>query len=100
MEGPIYAVQWIEVEFGQRPEGWALFTDVDRCISETKKSCKNGRYAEDGGYYGPVKPLRYHEIPVEGLTESVINDLKSEGKAITENEWSPKYLGKKISIDM
>lgn len=93
LKSPIYGVRWIEVEFGERDEGWSLFVDLKRCIRETKKYSKSGPYEGGGGYLGPERPLRYYEIPLNGLTPNVIKDLKTNGKAHTENRWHPKYLG-------
>lgn len=93
LKGPIYGVRWIEVDFGERDEGWALFVDLERCIKDTKKSSKAGPYEDGGGYLGPERPLCYYEIPLEGLKPDIVKDLKTNGRAHTENRWQPKYLG-------
>jgi hypothetical protein len=100
LKGPIYGVPWIEVEFGQRSEGWALFMDLNQCIRDTKKSAKRGAYSDSdgGGYLGPERPLGYYEIPVEGLELRYAKDLKEKGFAHTDNHWSPKYMGSRHSI--
>jgi hypothetical protein len=89
--GPIYGVPWIEVEFGQRDEGWALFTDLEECKSETKEASRRGPYEGGGGYCGPVRPLTYYEIPVEGLDDEYVKALKKKGRCHTANRWYPKY---------
>ena len=93
LKGPVFAVEWIEIDFGQRPEGWALFMDLKACLRETKKASEKGPYDDGGGYLGPERPLRYYEIPVEGLKEEYIEELAEKGKTHTENYWSPKYIG-------
>ena len=57
----LYAVPWIEIEYGwgDRPEGFKVFEDLDECLESSKASSKSGNY--DGGYFGPVRPLRYYE---------------------------------------
>lgn len=96
LKGPIYGVPWIEVEFGQRPEGWALFVDLDKCIKDTKTASRKGAY--DGGYIGPERPLYYYELPIEGMSSKIVAELKLKGKTHTDNYWSPKYRGNMTSI--
>lgn len=98
LKGPVYGVEWIEVEFGQRPEGWALFTDLKTCIRETKKASERGPYEGGGGYLGPERPLYYYELPVEGLKEEYLEALVEKGRAHTDNYWGPKYLGERHYI--
>lgn len=59
----LFAVPWIEVEYGwgQRYEGYKLFETVEDCISTTKRDSENGNY--NGGYIGPERPLHYYKIP-------------------------------------
>lgn len=61
----LYAVPWIEIEYGwgDRPEGYRIFSELDDCIKSTIKSSENGNY--DDGYFGPERPLHYYEIPYE-----------------------------------
>lgn len=63
----LYLVPWIEVEFGwgDRPEGFKVFNNKDECISQTKKDFQDGEYEGGGGYFGPVNPLCYYEIPFD-----------------------------------
>lgn len=89
LKGPIYAVCYIEVEFGERPEGWKLYVDLKKCIRETKRRSISGCYV--GGYYGPARPLHYYEIPIEGLDKEYLTSLKKDGVAFTENYWNPEY---------
>lgn len=58
----LYAVEWIEVEYGwgSRPEGFKLFDNLDECIKSTKESSEKGNYEYGGGYFGPKRPLEYH----------------------------------------
>ena len=61
----LYAVPWIEVEYGwgERPEGYKIFEDLEECIKSSKESSENGNYK--GGYCGPERPLYYYETPDE-----------------------------------
>lgn len=58
----LYAVEWVEVEYGwgSRPEGFKLFDNLDDCIKLTKESSEKGNYKSGGGYFGPKRPLEYH----------------------------------------
>jgi len=93
----VYGVEWIEVEFGQRSEGYALFLDKDECIRSTKRSSQRGPYPSGspvrGGYYGPVRPLSYVEIPFDSLEPEDKKKLRKTGYAHTANRWSPKFKG-------
>lgn len=99
LKGPIYGVPWIEVEFGQRSEGWALFMDLKTCVRETQKASKRGAYEGGGGYLGPERPLHCYEIPTEGLETEYAKSLKETGFAHTDNHWHPKYTGERHSIE-
>lgn len=44
----VFGVPWIEVEFGQRPEGWKLYKDRAMAISDTRRASFEGPY--EGGY--------------------------------------------------
>ena len=63
MEKSLYLVPWIEVEYGwgDRPEGYKVFNNLEECIQTTNKDSNNGNYA--GGYCGPERPLMYCETP-------------------------------------
>ena len=57
----IYAVEIVEIEFGKRPEGYSLYSDLTNCLTSTVQSSESG--ACEGGYYGPARPLEYIEVP-------------------------------------
>ena len=59
----VYGVEYIEVEFGDRPWGWRLYTDLHECKSKTRNDEKTGY--SPGQYLGPVKPLVCYEIPFD-----------------------------------
>lgn len=73
----LYAVPWIEVEYGwgDRPEGYKVFDNLEECISSTKESSANGNYESGGGYCGPVRPLYY--IQVQGTIKESPTFVKS-----------------------
>ena len=87
----IYAVPWIEVEFGfgQRDEGHKLFVDLAECIASSKESSRTG--CSNGGYIGPERPLHYYEVPFDVLEKNAQEALNS-GKTInwSSNHWRPK----------
>lgn len=92
----VYGVSWIEVEFGQRPEGYSLFLDKEKCIADTKKASENGPYP--GGYCGPVRPLHYVEIPFDSLEEKVQIVLNAKRECCTDNFWQPKFYSGAVPI--
>ena len=92
----VFAVEWIEVEFGQRPEGYKLFLDKGQCILDTKKASAVGAY--DGGYIGPVRPLCYVEIPYDSLEEDLKGRLDEFSVTFTSNYWRPKFSGDRVQI--
>ena len=93
----VYAVPYIEVEFGQRDEGYKLYLDKARCVFETKKSSNNG--ASSDGYFGPVRPLRYVEVPFDSLEQEYKDKLNNEnGVCWTENDWRPKFRSEEFDI--
>ena len=94
----VYGVEWIEVEWGQRSEGYALFLDENDCIASTRKSSERGPYPSGGGYLGPVRPLEYYEIPFDSLEPEYKKKLKKTGSCHTENRWRPKFKGARKSI--
>lgn len=89
----VYAVDYIEVEFGQRDEGTKLYTDLTRCIDETRKCSNSGNYSDGSGYFGPVRPLCYYEVPFDSLEPRYQDALNSNGFAWTDNNWRPKFRG-------
>lgn len=93
----VYAVEWIEVEFGQRPEGYKLFVDKDKCIETTKNDSIKGPYTE-GGYFGPIRPLFYYEIPFSCVNEEYQEKLKEKGVCFTKNWWTPRFKSSGFKI--
>lgn len=87
----VYGVPWIEVEFGERDEGWALFVDKEECFKSTKDASAKGWYGD--GYIGPVRPLMAYEIPFGYLDKKYKNALRKTGKSHTEDRWHPKFKG-------
>jgi len=92
----VYGVPWIEVEFGQRDEGWALFMDKKRCFKETKEAFDRGPY--EGGYCGPERPLVAYEIPFDSLDAKLQKSIKKDGKVHTDNHWAPRFKGQAHSV--
>jgi hypothetical protein len=90
----LYAVEWVEIDFGRRPEGYKVFSDKEVCVESTKKSSIDGPYS-DGGYCGPVRPLHYYEIPPVALTERQIQVLKMKGFVFVDDL---KYKSDSIRI--
>lgn len=106
----VYGVPWIEIDFGSRPEGWELFLHKEECVKSTLKASKDGSY-NDGGYYGPVRPLMYYEIPIDSIPYNLKNflliletnrkDKEEQQKPIpedlneisvfTDDKWHPKF---------
>jgi hypothetical protein len=95
----IYAVSWIEVEFGQRDEGHKLYVDLETCIKDTKEGSKNGPYKSCPGYLGPVRPLYYTTIPFDFLEDEYKEKLRDKGTAWTKNYWQPRFKGKTVYIN-
>lgn len=92
----VYAVNWIEVEFGQRNEGYHLYLDKADCIKSTKEASARGCY--EGGYYGPERPLIYVEVPWACLDAKHKKALKTKGSTTTANNWKPQFKGKRLEI--
>ncbi len=82
-----YAVPWIEIEYGwgDRPEGYKIFDNLEDCINTTKEDSKNGSYS--GGYIGPIRPLYYYKIPynVDLKPHSFIDTLEYKSEQIKIN---------------
>lgn len=83
----LYAVPWIEVEYnwGERPEGYQIYDDLERCINETRKSSANGNYSSGDGYFGPERPLHYFETADEipGPFPKFVNKIKFKSDPIS-----------------
>lgn len=92
----VYGVPYIEVEFGQRDEGWCLYMTKAKCIRRTKKDSESGPY--DGGYYGPERPLYYIEIPFDSLEKKYRDELEKGNVVHTLNNWHPKFKGARVLI--
>ncbi len=74
----MYLVPWIEVEYGwgDRPEGYKVFTDEKEMIKTTNHDSENGNYEGGGGYFGPIRPLCYYEAPFDkNIAKSWPKDL-------------------------
>jgi hypothetical protein len=89
----VYAVEYIEVDFGQRSEGYSLYLDLDKCRTATLKASVGGSYGEVGGYYGPMRPLCCVEVPFDSLDEKLQKELNDKGMTHTEDNWHPKFSG-------
>lgn len=85
----VFGTPWIEVEFGQRPEGWKLYKDRAKAIEDTHRASREGPY--DGGYIGPERPLRLYEIPFDCLDDDTKAKLRKADTAFTSNYWTPKF---------
>lgn len=86
-----YGVQWIEVEFGQRDEGYKLFVSLKQAKERSEEDTKAGHY--QGGYCGPEKPLTIYEIPVDCLPDKLkryIEAAPDTGSIFSDNHWQPK----------
>ena len=76
----LYAVEWVEVEYGwgERPEGFKIFDNLEECITSTKESSQNGNYESGGGYFGPKRPLEYtilENSDIEGLFPMFVDKI-------------------------
>jgi hypothetical protein len=82
----LYAVEWIEIDFGSRPEGYKVFDSLDTCIKQSKKDSEKGAYAS-GGYFGPVRPISYisTQDPIEGPFPKFVEGLKTKSEPIYIN---------------
>lgn len=97
----IYLVPWIEVEFGwgSRPEGYKVFLEEKTCIACTKEDSISGQGA--GGYFGPVRPLRYYEAPLSDLPEELQLSLQESKNDFVwpDNSWKPSMKSNPKYID-
>lgn len=93
----VYGVPWIEVEFGERDEGWALYLDKSECFNQTKEASARG--SGGGSYCGPERPLYATEIPFDSLEPEYQKQLRAGGRSHTDNRWSPKFRGAKMRIE-
>lgn len=86
----VYGTQYIEIDFGQRDEGYKLSLDLETHIAAIKLASNNGAYS-GGCYFGPVRPLSYVEIPFDSLDESLQRLLDEKGSTFTPDRWEPKF---------
>lgn len=89
LEDDVFGIPWIEIDFGQKPQGWKLYSDKRTAWAETSKASKDGSYS--GGYYGPVRPLMLYMIPRRSLDAKQIEALNVKGKVRTDDLWEPKF---------
>jgi hypothetical protein len=91
----VYGVRHIEVDFGQRDEGWLLYLDKAYCELDTKKRSEGPHY---GHYIGPERPLCFVEIPFDSLEDDLKDLLKDHDSCWTKDKWEPKFKGKREFI--
>jgi hypothetical protein len=84
----VYGVPWIEVEFGERPEGYKIFKCVHLCIETTRKDSANEPYSSGDGYLGPLRPLRYYKLRYDLLPSEYKKELESNPSCFLETLWS------------
>lgn len=87
-----YGVKWIEVEFGQRDEGYKLFTSLENAKKVSEEDVRSGHYS--GGYIGPEKPLTIYEIPIDCLPEKEKKEIRGANMLSwtwIDNHWEPKF---------
>lgn len=85
----LYGVKYIEVEFGQRDEGWALYHDKLTMEKKTRFQSDIGTY--EGGYYGPERPLSYYEIPIICVEDRYNPLITNKDCIMTAANWSPRF---------
>lgn len=102
----VYAVRWIESEFGTRSEGYKIYTDEENCREHTILKSSQGTYEGGGGYFGPERPLTYVEVPwdcleadVQAALEPVQGELLDVPQhAHSSNHWTPKFKSDPVAI--
>lgn len=85
----VYGIKWIEVEFGQRDEGWRIYKSIRKAKKEGSKDSAAGAYS--GGYIGPERPVTVYEIPVECLKSSDAKKPEDSSFIHTDNDWKPRF---------
>lgn len=92
----VYAVPWIESEFGQRDEGYFIYTSREEARIMSEAAVARGTY--DGGYYGPEQPLRAYEVAFSDLKlPEDDEDWFLQGNSIHVNQ-IPQTAKKKVDI--
>ena len=92
----VYCVEHVEVEFGERPEGYKIFTNEQTCVSQTQEDSIRG--AGKGQYLGPVRPLQYYKVPFDSLDEEIKEDLSMSEVVLTHKNWTPQYKSNPVPI--
>ena len=93
----VYAVEWLEIDFGQRPEGYILYNHLEQCKALTKNASARGPCGGDEpgyrgpAYCGPARPLCYYEVPFDSLEEEYQKRLNKRHICSTSNYWKPKF---------
>lgn len=95
-----YIVPWLESEggWGQRSEGYKIYLDLEFCKKDTKEASAKGYMPSCDTYYGPARPLRYFEIPLDAIPAGLRMMLAANGKAHSVGDWEPKYKSKAFSM--
>lgn len=82
----VYIVEFIEVEFGERPQGYRCFASY----ADAEVRARNVMADQvEGHYYGPRKPLRIMAIPLDALPPAAQHKLLRTGVAHTDDSWHP-----------
>lgn len=104
MDDIVYAVEWVEIEFGQRAQGYKIFLDIETCVKHTKSDSEIGPY--NNSYYGPSRLLGYYEVPWRCLAPQIQRTLRKKVNkgikeifAFTENNWKPHIKSGLIYIN-
>ena len=92
----VYAVEWVEVEFGQCPEGYKLFLFENECVTQTLKDISNGSY--QGGYCGPARPTSYIKVPFNCLSQKTQHRLRLHFVTLTDKYWEPPFASARTFI--
>lgn len=83
-----FAVEYIEVEFGERPEGYVCFLSAEEAWKRATADAETGRW--EGGYCGPRQPIGVQVVPWADLPENVAAEVLQKGVGFTERTWRPK----------
>jgi hypothetical protein len=83
-----FVVEYIEVEFGERPEGYVCFLTFGEAIARATRDAQSGGW--EGGYCGPRKPIVVQPIPWSDLPKKAAAELLQNRIGFTERTWRPK----------